>query len=515
VPGVGSNESVERRSFQGSEAHPTEKVELDTSGSPDRGDLLIRVAQYAAGLTIIVLITLSCRRTELVNPTTVGFVFLLAILSASAFWGLGVSAVMAVAATLCFDYYFLPPVGTFNINDPQDWVALFSFSVTAGIGSYLSAWARREARESNRRRQEVERLYDFSEHLLKTGNPKELLSAIPQFIVDSLHIGAVALFLSDEKRAYHAGLELPRMGPDDLEALAASQKIQAEVDRSVRVVPLSLSGREIGSLRLSGELPSQETIDAVATLILVAIERARTIEQAAKVEAARENEHLKSVLLDAITHDFRTPLTSIKGSVTGLLADLGFGREERRELLMVIDEECDRINKLVGAASEMARLEAGNAKLHLNSYSIGEIVSGALASCANELRERTVLRGVHDEGCLVRADLSLAKKVLVHLIDNAHLYSSPGQPITIATETKDGFVFFRVADSGPGIDEEEMARIFEKFYRGKGQRDRVEGTGRGLAIAASIIKALGGTIGAVSEVGKGSVFSFSLPLAVP
>lgn len=473
----------------------------------------VQLLRHAAGLAIIYLITAFCRRTELVNPTTVGFVFLLVVLCASAFWGLGVSISMAVAATLAFDYFFLPPVGTFNIGDPQDWVALCSFGITAGIGSYLATWARREARESNRRRQEVERLYDFSQRLLQTGNPIELMNAIPQYLVETLHVAAASLFLSSEKQFYEAKQSLAPSKDARVPPLAARQSAPAEAEHRFRVVPVRLGGREIGSLRLSGDIPSQATLDAVATLIAIAIERAQTIERVAKMEAAQENEHLKSVLLDAITHDFRTPLTSIKGSVTGLLADLGFGREERKELLTVIDEECDRINKLVGAAAEMTRLEARKTSLELATYSASEVISAALSGCPGVLRERTIHQEVKDENDRVLTDLSLTKKVLIHLIDNAHLYSEPGQPITITADRKDGFMLFMVADTGPGIDEAELGRIFEKFYRGKGQRDRVEGTGMGLAIASEIAKALGGTIEVVSEKGKGSTFTFSLPIA--
>jgi two-component system sensor histidine kinase KdpD len=254
------------------------------------------------------------------------------------------------------------------------------------------------------------------------------------------------------------------------------------------------------------------TLEAVGALIVVAVERARAIEHAAKMEATRETEQLKSVLVDALAHDFKTPLTSIKGSATALLMDLGFGRDERKELLILIDEECDHINRLIGSASEMARLDAGQIKLTLAAHSTGALISAALADCQAVLRERRIeLEGEKQER-LVLADLSLARKVLVHLIENANLYSTPGEPITVRAAQQDRRVAFSVADRGPGIEEVELGRIFEKFYRGKGQRDRVNGTGMGLAIAAAIVRAHGGTIEAVSQPGSGSVFTFYLPI---
>jgi two-component system sensor histidine kinase KdpD len=235
------------------------------------------------------------------------------------------------------------------------------------------------------------------------------------------------------------------------------------------------------------------------------------IEHVGKIEATRERERLKSVLLDAITHDFRTPLTSIKASVTGLLDDLELDREQRKELLTIIDEECDRINQLVSKALEIARLESGEVKLNLAPHSVGELVSAALADCKGAASNRQIRLDVKHRDSQLLVDLSLAKKVLVHLIINAHLYSSPGQPIRITTEERGGFHNISVADQGPGMEEGEIDRIFERFYRGKTQRNRVQGTGMGLPTAKAIVEIHGGTINAVSRAGQGSVFTFSLP----
>jgi two-component system sensor histidine kinase KdpD len=232
-----------------------------------------------------------------------------------------------------------------------------------------------------------------------------------------------------------------------------------------------------------------------------------------KFESTRESEGLKSVLLDAITHDFRSPLTSIKASVTGLLDDLEFDREQRKELLTIINEECDRINRLVGEAAELARLESGDASLDLAPHSAGELLSAALAECKSVTAIREVRFDVRDRDSRLLVDLSLAKRVLVHLITNAHLYSSPGKPIRIATQVRGGFHSISVADQGPEIDAAEIDHIFEKFYRGKRQRSRVHGTGMGLPISKAIVEAHGGTIRVVSRMGQGSVFTFTLPTA--
>jgi len=230
-----------------------------------------------------------------------------------------------------------------------------------------------------------------------------------------------------------------------------------------------------------------------------------------RIETQREDEHLKSILLDAIAHDFKSPLTSIKLSVTSLLDDLEGDREQRKELLSIIDAECSRIDQLVEEAMEMARLESDEVKPRLAFHAVGELVSAALEDCKPVLQSREIYVELKNRDSGLRVDLPLAKKVLVDLITNAHSYSSAGKPIRIATEKRSGFYRISVADQGPGIEESEINRIFEKFYRGRNHRNRVQGTGMGLPIAKAIVETHGGTISAVSRMGQGSVFTFTLP----
>jgi two-component system sensor histidine kinase KdpD len=268
----------------------------------------------------------------------------------------------------------------------------------------------------------------------------------------------------------------------------------------------------IGSFGIFGSFVSDQTLEAIGTLIAVAIDRAQAIELLGKAEAVRESERLKSVLLDAITHDFKTPLTSIKASATSLLDDFNFNRKQRKELLVIIDEECDRINRLIGETSEMARLEAGDVTLQFAPQAVGELVSAALLDCEDVQSARPIRIEVNDPQCRVYVDSTWARKVFAHIIRNADLYSSPGEPITIATEEKNGFVAFCVADKGPGIEESEINQIFDRFYRGKGQRHRIPGTGMGLSIAKAIVEAHGGTIEVTNQKVQGSVFTFYLPI---
>src|SRR6202034_3319439 len=217
-------------------------------------------------------------------------------------------------------------------------------------------------------------------------------------------------------------------------------------------------------------------------------------------------------LTESVTHNLRTPLTSIKASVTNLLTNNGLTDAQRQDLLTVINEESDRLNRLVGEAGEMARLDAGEVQLKLESTSIDEVINAALRQCKSLLGNRAVRVVVAPSLPRVRVDIALVKEALSHLIENANQYSPVDQPITITAELGDNFIVTSVADRGAGIDDLEQSLIFEKFYRGKDQRFLVQGTGMGLPIAKAIVAAHGGSMSLTSQRGQGSVFSFTLPV---
>jgi two-component system sensor histidine kinase KdpD len=318
--------------------------------------------------------------------------------------------------------------------------------------------------------------------------------------------------LPENRFVYRSGTESPQLEANRLKSAALRE--DPDIDRTAEIyfAPVRFGLRMIGSLGISGQLPSDKTLDAIGTVAASAIDRAQAIELLGRAEAVRESERLKSVLLDAVTHDFKTPLTSIKASATSLLENLNFNNEQRKELLVVIDEECDRINRLIGQTNEMARLEAGEVVLQLSPVTVKELINDALGECENVKNTRPI----HVDGDNLRHKLYIdrdwAKKVFTNIIQNADLYSFPGEPISIGAVQQDGFVYISVTDKGPGIEEIEKAHIFDRFYRGKGQRHRIPGTGMGLPIAKAIIEAHGGTIGVVSRPGQGTVFTFSLPL---
>src|ERR1700730_11847249 len=472
-----------------------------------------RTVGFGVSLAVIAGISFFYRHFLHVNQTTVALSFLLAILAVSAVWGMAVSVFMSLVAVMAFNYFFLPPVGALTIADPQNWVALFAFLVTSIMGSKLSARIRSEADEAHQRRREVERLYQFSRKLLGEGNVIQLMNAIPDYIVESFEAGAAELFLPQKEKFYRSGFGAAHLDEVKTRTAFLNDEVTIDTQRGEYFLPIRMGVRAIGSLGISGPQLSRQSVDAISTLVAIAVERARAVEQLGQTEAAREGERLKSALLDSITHDFRTPLTSMKASVSSLLTSERSDAQQTRELLTIIDEECDRLNRLVEEAGEMAKLEAGEFELNLEATPIEEIIQASLAHCKTALAGRLVNAQVAPNLPPVRADRERAKEAMVQLIDNANLYSPKDQPITITAELTGDCVTVSVADRGPGIDDFEQTMIFDKFYRGTDQRYLVRGTGMGLPIAKAIITAHHGTISVTSQLGHGSVFSFTLPVA--
>src|SRR5213595_906075 len=477
-----------------------------------QGFLAGRTFGFALSIAIVAGIAVLYRHVLLVNQTTVALTLLLAILAVSAVWGMVVSVLMSVVAMLVFNYEFLPPVGNLTIADPQNWVALAAFLVTSIMGSQLSARIRREADEAHSRRREVERLYKFSQKLLGEGNVIQLMNAIPNYIVESFEAGAAELFLPQKEKFYRSGYGAAHLDEERMKTSFLRDEMTIDSKQSVSFVPVRLGVRAIGSLGISGARLSRQTLEAIGSLVAIAIERARAVEQLSQTEAERQGERLKSALLDSVTHDFRTPLTSMKAAVTSLLASPNSDSTQSRELLTIIDEECDRLNHLVEEAGEMAKLEAGEITLDLAPTPVNEIIGAALEHSKSALAGRKIDVRVAPGLPPVRADLERAKEALAQLIDNANLYSPKDQPITITAELTGDTVTTSDADRGPGIDDLEQTMIFDKFYRGKDQRYLVRGTGMGLPIAKAIIAAQQGSMSVTSQLGHGSVFSFTLPV---
>jgi len=465
----------------------------------------------AATLTVAVITFVGYRWLHL-NATAVALAFLLGVLGISTFYGLRQAIFMSVLATVAFNYYFLPPIGTLTIADPQNWIALFAFLVTAVTASELSARARRGERTAVERRQELERLYSFSQLLLSSDNAAELLNLIPRYIVESFGVRSAAIALSSRADVYRSGPDIDGLESRDLQLVTLRGEPRFETAGQLAFMPLHIGVRVVGSMGVSGSRLSRQTLEAIGGMVAIAFERASAFERLSRTEAARESEQLRSILLDSVTHEFRTPLTAIKASATSLLGAGDHSAEETTELLTIINEESDRLNRLIGEAAEMAQLDANKVEFHFASASLRPAVDEALDELKQLLVQHPVDVRIPANLPPARMDLAHIKEVLVHLLENAAKYSPAGAPIRITAEAKDRMLIVSIADRGPGIDDFEQSLVFEKFYRGRNQRVQISGTGMGLAICKAIVEAHGGKLGLTSQLGHGSVFYFSLPI---
>jgi two-component system sensor histidine kinase KdpD len=489
----------------------------------------------ANGLALIVFLYKHTLRGA--NNTTVALTLLLLILVLAGNWGLRYAVGVSIAATVLYNYFFLPPVGTFTIADTQNWIALFAFLGTAIYAAHLAARIREESDEANARRRESEMLYQLGRQLLQPENVGQVLNYIPSSVANAFNSPAVTLYIADGDRIYLSDpkrISSPKVAwiPDDVDPTTYQDRSRGEIVRDLReamllplfrppsdgfpvAIPLRIGVRPSGALLLEAITLSRETMEALSGLVAMSIERAEALEHSARSEAAKETERLRTALLDSVTHELRTPLTSIKASITSLLSQNGLDDASRHDLLTVIDEESDRLNHLIEQAVEMAQLDAHKVHLELKPEPVAALIHDAVDACSAVYPDRDLRVSIPRSLPNVLADSAWIGKVLTNLLGNAVKYSAPDQPVFVSADLRGDMLAISVADRGAGIEPMEQEMIFDKFYRGQGQRNRVAGTGMGLAISRAIVQAHGGTIGVTSQLGHGSVFTFTLPIVRP
>jgi two-component system sensor histidine kinase KdpD len=473
---------------------------------------LIALLRWTAAAAILAAIVATYRLWLHVNPTTAALTLLLFTLSLAARWGLRYAVAVSIAAALCYNFFFLPPLGAWTIAEPQNWIALLAFLITSVIASRLSARIREEALEARRREHEVEVLFRLSRELLQTDNVVELLRTVPDSIARVTGTPSVAVYLTDDNQLYRSPAfvdELAEERPQELMLLPRVTRLRANAGAAV---PLRTGVRPRGVLLLGPMILSDETLEALGGLVSISIDRAQALENAARSEAAKESERLRSLMLDSITHELRTPLTAIKASATTMLSSESLRKEDRHELLTVIDEETDRLNRLIAQAVEMVQLDTQEIHMNLQPVSVEDVVRQSLRACAGQLASRPVEVASDSNLPRVLGDGTWLQKAFCNLIENAAKYSPPESPITLRTAADGGIIAVHVTDRGAGIAVAEQVLIFEKFYRGRSQANRLPGTGMGLAISRAIIEAHRGTLRVSSAPGEGSTFTVQLPV---
>jgi two-component system sensor histidine kinase KdpD len=434
------------------------------------------------------------------------------------------ASVLSVGA---FDFFFVPPFYTFAVSDTQYFVTFGVMLLVAVVLSNLAARMRTQAESARLRERRTAALYAMSRELASTRGGNEVLRAAVRHIAEVFRCQAVVL-LPDEIGELMRQIGLQDQFDRDTTDLGASQWVYEHGQMAgpgtgtlpgatALYLPLAASRGTIGVLGIrpneshSLEAPEQlHLLEAFANQAALAYERAQLAEEAQQAQVRAETEQLRSSLLSSVSHDLRTPLASITGTISGLLEDEEqIDRRTRRELLRSVYDEVERLNRLVNNLLDMMRLESGAVVVKKEWYLLEEVVGTALAHMGKRLQGRSVSTCLPAELSLVQLDAVLIDQVLVNLLDNAVKYTPAGSPIEVSASQEDSIVRIEVADRGQGIPPGDGQRVFEKFYRG--HTASIRGVGLGLAICRAIVEAHGGTIWAENRPGGGAAFRFTLP----
>lgn len=448
------------------------------------------------------------------NPTSVGFAYLLLVLLIASTWGLVEATLASIAATLTFNFFFLPPVGKFTIADPQNWVALFSFLVTALITSRLSTRVKKQALDAVDRQRDIERLYTFSRAILLIDPVEPVARQLARKLAEVFGLRSAVLY--DRRTG-----EVHRAGPSDFDGMedqlrdAASQGTSFfDPDHKRLITAVRLGSEPIASFAIQGAFMQDSVLQGISNLIAIGLERARAQDLAHQVEAARRSEQLRTTLIDAMAHEFKTPLTSIRAATTSLLSLPDQPIESRTELLEVADEEARHLQELIDDAVDMARLESDHIQVRRELTDPTELIQEVVQSLHTQIDNRPVEVRSDSPLSPLALDRRLLKLALKQVLDNALKYSPPQSPITVRVSNGDNAVNFEITDHGPGIPEQEQGRLFERFYRSPSVKNQVPGFGLGLAIANSIVQAHHGELTVNSRPGE-TTFRMTLPFETP
>jgi two-component system, OmpR family, sensor histidine kinase KdpD len=475
--------------------------------------IALSILRVSAALAAVAALTFAAFRIVPVNATTVGFFYLVTILLIARHGGLVESIAASFAAAICFNFFFLPPILKFTIADPQNWIALFSFLATAVLVSKLSTTARRQTQSALDRQTEMERLYALSRGILLMESNESVAEQAARQIARTFSFTGVSLYERSTGEIHRAGQDDLLKWDDRLREVAIQGTFLQDHATGTVVTAIRLGSDPIASLALRGAPLNDSALQSLANLVAIALERARALEAANRADVARQSDQLKSTLLDAIAHEFKTPLTSIKAAATALLDTSITANPAQKELITIVDEETDRLGRLVTEAIQMARIEAGRVYLNRKLESPAAIVSHALSAVQASLGDRPFKLDVPAILPPVEVDPELIELALRLLLDNALKYSPSGSPLTVRAHLAESRLVVGVRNEGPGIPESEQSKIFARFYRAP-TTQRVPGTGMGLAIARDIVQAHQGQIWVESSPGQGAEFCFSLPLSL-
>jgi len=443
-----------------------------------------------------------------VNLTTISFFYLLLVVSIALFFGFWQASITSILAVLCLDFFFTAPLYRFNILDPQDWVALGAFQVTALVIGRLSDRELRSAREAAIHRAGMEQLYELSRSslLLDLHQPPgpQLVTLIQRIFAAQ----AVALFDRNLERQDRAGEW--DSGEEDLAKTCFNRGFAEDYLYTATAERILQTGNGLaGALVVRGKLRSL-VMDACASLAAIAIDRYQSFEKEERAESSRKGEELRSAVMDSLAHEFKTPLTVIQTASSGLL-DLGGLGPPQKDLIALIDDEAIRLTELCTRLLKTAKLETEQVGLKAGDVNIVELISEVLGARNHSADDSRVRVTTDDPALTVRVDRALLAMILTQYIDNAQKYSTPKTPIEITTRTSHAEVVISVHNFGPTIPIEDRERIFDRFYRSPHLKDSIPGTGIGLSVVRKAAEAHHGHVWVISDEKEGTTFFVSLP----
>jgi len=474
--------------------------------SDSRGIVHWFVATLMAVLTTLLLVWLGA------DSTAAGMVFVVLVVWTATQAGIWLSLYAAVLCALSFDYFFLQPYRTLRLAGGQEWVAMIAFVACCLVVGRVAEQGRRQTRQAEQRREDVERLYELSQEMMLHEDAEGLIHDLPRLIDRIFALNGVVLYVCDQDQFFASGAEVPVSVQASMRAMTQGHSPTISIHANYYTTALMLGLRPVGALGWRPALLSREVATAVSAQVAIVLARSIAIEATARMEAAREGERLRTALIDSLTHELRTPLTSIRAAATTLLEAEGLDDAARLDLVSIVDEEALRLDLLIGEAVEIAEIDANVVQVHLAPQHPRALLDQAVEGSRKILASHRVNINVEDADEPAWFDPHLLGRVLRHLLENAARYTPPGSRITLKSWRAGERLEFCVEDNGPGIDALDLPLIFEKFYRGKRGAIAGKGSGMGLAITRAILAAHGGGIEVSSFPGKGSSFRFWVPL---
>ncbi len=418
-------------------------------------------------------------------------------------WGIVQATAISLTAVGCLDFLFTPPLFKFSVHSRENWVALATFEATALLVGRLSWKVRVHAEEQEAQRQAIAKLYQLSNAILLIDSRHASLEQLAGLMREFFAVESVEIWVTQNGIA---DLEqVPRRNAAYIAYAEGINRDNVEGRWSHRMLRLGTTA--IGAMVLEGWVVDLSLADAAASLIAVAVERTRSVQKENRAEAARNTEQLRTAVLDALAHGFKTPLTAIQTASSGLLA-IGGLEETQKELVEMIDQEVSMLARLTTRLLQTAALDAREIRLRSSMVSLRGVVDGIVREQEDAIRARIVVEEAvpMDD---VRADEQLLTIALSQLLDNAAKYSEVGSEIRVALHQDEAGTTVVVSNRGGSILPEDRSRIFDRYYRGTNSAHGPSGTGLGLSIAKKIAEAHGGSISAGSEGGRTS-FRFSL-----